>query len=85
LFTGASLAVSRQKKIVHWSVGTFTSVHKPIISPGFVCISVIGCWRAGADGAIGCWRAGADGALIPSCWESGSLFKHREGITEVGG
>jgi hypothetical protein len=45
----------------------------------------IGCWRAGADGAISCWRAGADGALISSCWESGSLFKHREGITEVGG
>jgi hypothetical protein len=52
---------------------------------GLVIGNVIGCWKAGADGAIGCWRAGADGALIPSCWESGSLFKHREGITEVGG
>jgi hypothetical protein len=48
-------------------------------------VTAIGCWRAGADGAIGCWRAGADGALISSCWESGFLFKHREGITEVGG
>jgi hypothetical protein len=55
------------------------------MAPILVIATVIDCWRAGVDGAIGCWRAGADGALIPSYWESGSLFKHREEITEVGG